>query len=147
MGEGNIWLIIVQVGYLSFDPDPGCQRLFVECYISLFDQVEHEGCKAGRIGPEIGAGEGHLFDFIGMADGHQEGIDAAVAPADDIAAVEVEGIEQGVEIVHDHLEGEGIGGVVGLAVGAGVDGDDVETVCREIGDLVGHISDGPAVTM
>lgn len=74
-----------------------------------------------------------------MADGHQEGIDAAVAPSDEIAAIEVEGIEQGVEVVDDHFESEGIGGVVGLAVGAGIDGDDVEIVCGEIGYLVGHV--------
>lgn len=115
--------------------------------IPLFDDVPDKGCEACGVGPEIGAGEGHLFDFIGMADGHQEGVDASVTPADEIAAIEVEGIEQGVEVVDDHFEGEGVGGVIGLAVGAGIDGDDVEIVCGEVGYLIGHTVYGTAVAM
>jgi len=115
--------------------------------ISFFYHVPDEGCEAGGVGPEVGAGEGHFFDFFGVADSHQQGVDAAVAPADDIATIEVEGVEEGVEVVDDHFEGEGIGGVVGLAVGARIYGDDVEIVCCEIGYLVSHISDRAAVAM
>jgi len=43
-----------------------------------------------------------------MADGEEKCIDAAVAPPNDVATVEVEGIEQGVEVVDDLFEGQGI---------------------------------------
>ena len=144
--EGDIGLIEVEVDDLLFVLVFGCPWLFGQAAVFCFDQVKDEGRQAGGVGPEVGAGEGHLFHFVGMADGEEEGVDAAVAPADDIAAIEVEGIEEGAEIVDDLFEGQRVGGVFGFAVCAGVDGDDL-IVLGEIRDLVGHITDGAAVAM
>ena len=81
-----------------------------------------------------------------MADSKENGVDAAVAPTDDVTAIEMKGIAEGVEIVDDHFEAERIARVMGFAVGTGVDGDDV-VVGGEIRDLVAHDADGAAVAM
>ena len=56
------------------------------------------------MGPEVGAGGGQLIYFLGVADGEEEGVDAAVAPADDVGGVDVHGVEEGGEVVGHHLE-------------------------------------------
>jgi len=146
LAEGDIGLVEIEVDDLEGVIFLSVPMHFYQFVVFALDEMEDKGGQAGGIRPEVGAGEGHLFDFFGMTDSEENCVDAAVAPADDIAAIEVEGIAEGVEVVDDHLEAEGIAGVMGFAVGAGVDGDDV-VMGREIRDLVAHVVDGAAVAV
>ena len=119
---------------------------FEKVVVTVLHEVINVWGEAGGIGPEVGAGKGHLPDLIGVADGEEDRVDAAVAPADDIAAIDMKRIAEGVKIVDDHFEADGVAGVPGFAMGAGVDGDDV-VVGGEVGDLVAHVVDGAAIAM
>ena len=46
-----------------------------------------------------------------MANGEEEGVDAAVGPADDVGGGDVQGGEEGGEVVGHDLEGDGVVGV------------------------------------
>lgn len=144
--EGDMRLVKVEVDDLEFVVFASGPMQLYQLVVFGLNEMEDEGGQAGGIGPEVGAGESHLLNLIGMADGEEDRVYAAVAPADDVAAIQMKGITEGVEVVDDHFEAEGIAGVVGFAVGAGVDGDDV-IVGREIRNLVAHVADGAAVAV
>lgn len=67
--EGDMRLVVVQIDDLL----PGLclrgARLFEQAFVLIFDQVKYVGCKAERIGCEVGAGERHFLYLVGMADG------------------------------------------------------------------------------
>ncbi len=144
--EGDMRLIEVKVeDFLSIFIFGGFWS-FEKVIVTILHEVIDEGGEAGGIGPEVGAGKGHLPDLIGVADSEEDRVDTAVAPADDVATVEVQGIAEGVEVVDDHFEAQGVAGIGGFAVGAGVDSDDV-VVGGEVGNLVAHIGDRAPVAV
>lgn len=119
---------------------------FEKVFVAILYKVIDKRGEAGGIGPKVGAGKGYLPDLIGVADGEEDRVDTAVAPADDIAAIEMQGIAEGVEVVDDHFEAKRIAGVKGFAVGAGVDGDH-PVMGGEVRDLVAHTGDRAAVAV
>lgn len=144
--ERDMGLVQVEVNDLKLVLYLRRLRFFEQAGLLVFHEVIDEWGHAGRIGPEVGAGKSHFFDFIGMADSQQQGIDPAVAPAYNVTAIEVEGIQQGIEVIDDLFEGKRVAGIYGSSMCAGIDSD--HAIMRsEIGDLVAHVVEGTAIAM
>ena len=125
----------------------GCGFWFVrQIIVLLLHQIVYIWRQSCGIGPEIGAGKSHLFYLIGMADRKKNSIDAAIAPANDVAAVEVKGVAERIEVIDNLLEAQGISGVLRFAMGTGIDGDYV-VMFGEVGDLVAHAANRAAVAV
>ena len=97
--------------------------------------------------PRVGDAEGEeVREAVGLADAHEEADPAAPVVADELDAVEVEGVEDGEDVGGEVLLVVAEAGRVGPAEAAQVEGDDA-VVGGEVGDEVAPLVVvlGPAV--
>lgn len=99
--EGDMGMIKVEIDHLLPGLCVGSLGLFVNVDMFLDDLSIDERGEAERVRSQVGAGEGHLFDLVGMADREQQRVDSAIAPADDVTAPGMKGVEQRAEVVDD----------------------------------------------
>ena len=75
---------------------------------------------SGRIGPQISARGREFNYFFRMSHSQQQRIDAAIAPANYIALVNVQCIQQSCEIIGHHFKAERVPAVSGFALRSAV---------------------------
>ena len=91
--QGDVWFKGYNLREFQVIPDFGRSRHLFQGIIIIHAIFKLSPTHCTAIGPKVGSGDGQFFHFLRMADGEQQTIDTAVAPANDSTRIQVEAIE------------------------------------------------------